>query len=83
MIYLDNAATTKMYDEVIDIEKDFEKNFFANPSALQSFGMDVENKVKEARKIISSYINANESEIYFTKGATNPNSSLEISFTSL
>ena len=27
MIYLDNAATTKMYDEVIDIEKDFEKNF--------------------------------------------------------
>lgn len=26
MIYLDNAATTRMYDEVIDIEKDFEKN---------------------------------------------------------
>ncbi|MDU5252976.1 cysteine desulfurase family protein [Anaerococcus vaginalis] len=73
MIYLDNAATTKMYDEVIDIEKDFEKNFFANPSALHSFGMDVENKVKEAREIISSYINANESEIYFTKGATESN----------
>ncbi len=28
MIYLDNAATTRMYDEVIDIEKDFEKKIF-------------------------------------------------------
>ena len=58
MIYLDNAATTKMYDEVIDIEKDFEKNFFANPSALHSFGMDVENKVKEAREILRIGMNS-------------------------
>ena len=34
------------------IKKDFEKKYFANPSALHSFGMDVENKVKEAREII-------------------------------
>lgn len=73
MIYLDNAATTKMYDEVIDIEKDFEKKYFANPSALHSFGMEVENKVREARKIIGKYINAGEDEIYFTKGATESN----------
>ena len=73
MIYLDNAATTRMYDEVIDIEKDFEKKYFANPSALHSFGMDVENKVKEARDIIASNINCNSNEIYFTKGATESN----------
>lgn len=80
MIYLDNAATTRMYDEVIDIEKDFEKNFFANPSALHSFGMNVENKVRDARKIIASYINANENEIYFTKGATESNNIIINSF---
>ena len=80
MIYLDNAATTRMYDEVIDIEKDFEKKFFANPSALHSFGMNVENKVRYARKIIASYINANENEIYFTKGATESNNIIINSF---
>ena len=80
MIYLDNAATTRMYDEVIDIEKDFEKKYFANPSALHSFGMDVENKVKEARKIIATYINSKENEIYFTKGATESNNIIINSF---
>lgn len=80
MIYLDNAATTRMYDEVIDIEKEFEKKYFANPSALHSFGMDVENKIKEAREIIASYINSNVNEIYFTKGATESNNIIINSF---
>ena len=36
MIYLDNAATKKMYDEVIDIEKDFEKNIVIKYKICQS-----------------------------------------------
>lgn len=82
MIYLDNAATTRMYDEVIDAEKDFEKNYFANPSALHSFGMEVEEKVKESRKCIANYIGSDENEIYFTKGATESNNIIINSFKS-
>ena len=45
MIYLDNAATTKMYDEAIYAYVDVCKNHFANPSALHSYGMDAENLI--------------------------------------
>lgn len=82
MIYLDNAATTRMYDEVIDIEKDIEKNFFANPSALHSFGMEAENLIKESRKIIADELSCAENEIYFTKGATESNNIIINSFAS-
>ncbi|MDY3005463.1 cysteine desulfurase [Anaerococcus sp. AGMB00486] len=82
MIYLDNAATTRMYDEVIDIEKEFERNYFANPSALHSFGMEVEEKVKESRKFIADYIGSDENEIFFTKGATESNNIIINSFKS-
>lgn len=82
MIYLDNAATTRMYDEVIDAEKEVEKNFFANPSALHSFGMEAENLIKNSKKIISKELGCKESEIYFTKGATESNNIIINSFAS-
>lgn len=82
MIYLDNAATTRMYDEVIDYEKEFEKKYFANPAALHSFGSKVEEKVDDARSKLAKYIGASESEIYFTKGATESNNIVIKSFES-
>lgn len=82
MIYLDNAATTRMYDEVIDYEKEFEKKYFANPAALHSFGSKVEEKVDNARSKLAKYIGASESEIYFTKGATESNNIVIKSFES-
>jgi cysteine desulfurase len=82
MIYLDNAATTRMYDEVIDAEKEVEKNFFANPTALHSFGMQAENLIKESKDIIAREINSSASEIFFTKGATESNNIIISSFNS-
>lgn len=82
MIYLDNAATTRMYDEVIDVEKEVEKNFFANPSALHSFGMEAENLIKKSRKTIAKELGCDESEVYFTKGATESNNIIISSFSS-
>lgn len=73
MIYLDNAATTRMYDEVIELEKEVEKNYFANPSALHSFGMKAENLIKDTKKIIAKELSCKENEIHFTKGATESN----------
>lgn len=82
MIYLDNAATTKMYEEVIEAEKYVELNYFANASALHSFGMDAENLINKTRKIIAKEINANDNEIFFTKGATESNNIVISSFAS-
>lgn len=73
MIYLDNAATTKMYDEALDAYVDVCKNHFANPSALHSFGMEAENLIKDTKKYIGQLISASESEIFFTKSATESN----------
>lgn len=73
MIYLDNAATTKMYDEALEAYVDICKNHYANPSALHSYGMEAENLIKETKKYIGKLISAGESEIFFTKSATESN----------
>ncbi|WP_311481339.1 cysteine desulfurase family protein [uncultured Anaerococcus sp.] len=73
MIYLDNAATTKMYDEALEAYVDVCKNHYANPSALHSYGMQAENLIKNTKKYIGKLISASESEIFFTKSATESN----------
>ncbi|WP_138158821.1 cysteine desulfurase family protein [Peptoniphilus catoniae] len=73
MIYLDNCATTKPRDEVVDIMIQSMREDFANPSSLHSFGQSVENKIEEARENVANLINADPSEIYFTSGGTESN----------
>ena len=80
MIYLDNAATTKMYREVIEKEMDVLENYYANSSAIHSFGMESENLIKKAKNIFAREINCKESEIHFTKGATESNNIVVNSF---
>ena len=69
-IYLDNAATTKVKDEVLDAMLPFFKEDFANPSAIYSFANKAEAAVIESRKTIADVIGANENEIYFTSGGS-------------
>ncbi|MDO5047384.1 MAG: cysteine desulfurase family protein [Anaerococcus sp.] len=73
MIYLDNAATTKMSKKAIEAEVEVLENFYANASAIHSYGMESENLIKKARSYIGKVINAKASDIYFTKGATESN----------
>lgn len=83
MIYLDNAATTKMYKEAIEAEIEVAENFYANSSSIHSFGMESENLIKETKNIFAKVINAKENEIYFTKGASESNNIVISSFASL
>ena len=69
-IYLDNAATTKVKDEVLDAMLPFFKEDYANPSAIYSFANKAEAAVIESRKTIADVIGANENEIYFTSGGS-------------
>jgi len=72
-IYLDNAATTPLYPEVIDLLNDLNKNLYGNPSSLHSIGRKSKKELKKARQYIASTINAKEEEIVFTASATEAN----------
>ena len=53
MIYFDNSATTKVYDEVLEEIVDAMKNNFANSSSLHRLGYETEQRVIKAKKYIT------------------------------
>ncbi|MEM9000513.1 MAG: cysteine desulfurase family protein [Bacteroidota bacterium] len=69
-VYLDNAATTKVREEVITCMQEALVNFYGNPSSTHSFGRSAKTAVEKARKTIAKYLNASASEIIFTSGGT-------------
>ncbi|MCL2610130.1 MAG: cysteine desulfurase [Defluviitaleaceae bacterium] len=73
MIYLDNAATTKPSQEVIEVFLESMSNDFMNPSSLHDAGLSTLNKIEDARKTIASLLNVNAAEIFFTSGGTEAN----------
>lgn len=73
MIYLDNAATTVVRDEVIDIMVKYLKESFGNPSSLYDFGYSVSRDINSCREVIAKYINAKSEEIFFNSCATEGN----------
>ena len=69
-IYLDNAATTQLRDEVVRSMQECLTGSYGNPSSAHSFGRSVKTRIENARKTIAGYINAAPSEIIFTSGGT-------------
>jgi len=69
-VYFDNAATTPIRSEVIDVVFEIMKNNFGNPSSSHSFGRSSKVLVEKSRKAIASYLNVSASEIIFTSGGT-------------
>lgn len=66
MIYLDNAATTRMYDECAEIIDKYNRQLYFNPSARYRAALKAEEAVKKAREIIAAKLGADAGEIYFT-----------------
>ncbi|MBT2163608.1 cysteine desulfurase family protein [Zobellia barbeyronii] len=69
-VYLDNAATTQVRENVIVKMQDALANFYGNPSSTHSFGRSAKTGVESARKTIAKYMNAHPAEIIFTSGGT-------------
>lgn len=72
-IYLDNAATTRPFDEVCEYINEINKNFYGNPSSLHKKGIEAEILIKKAREKIAGSLNADTREIIFTSGGTEAN----------
>lgn len=70
MIYLDNAATTKIYPAANKILFDTNEDFYFNASALYGKAAEAERRLAAARKTLSSLLHADDGEIYFTSGGT-------------
>ncbi len=70
MIYLDNAATTKVSEEVFEVMKPYFCEQYANPSAIYSFAGKSMKAVNEAREQAAKLIGAASNEIYFTAGGS-------------
>ncbi|HUU49214.1 MAG TPA: cysteine desulfurase family protein [Nitrosopumilaceae archaeon] len=73
MIYLDNAASTKIHELVLEEMLPYLKEQYGNPSSIHRYGRDAGKAVKKARKQIANLINADPSEILFTSGGTESN----------
>ena len=70
VIYMDNAATTKVSKEVLDAMLPFFTVEFGNPSSSYSFSGNIAKKVSEAREVIANALGAKKDEIYFTGGGS-------------
>ncbi|MED5302251.1 MAG: cysteine desulfurase family protein [Bacteroidota bacterium] len=69
-VYLDNAATTPIANEVIEEIQPYLNNYFGNPSSTHAFGRKTKNAIEINRKKIADLIQAKNNEIIFTSGGT-------------
>lgn len=72
-IYLDYAATTPIDPKVSKTMREFELEFFGNPSSTHREGQRSRAKIDFARATVAKFINAKPQEIIFTSGATEAN----------
>ena len=70
MIYLDNAATTQVYPEVLEAMMPYFTEYYGNPSSIYTFAGEAGKAVAKARETLADLIHANAEEIYFTGGGS-------------
>jgi cysteine desulfurase len=73
LIYLDNAASTKIHEDVLESMIPYLKEQYGNPSSIHRYGRQAHKAIEKARTQIANLINADSSEILFTSGGTESN----------
>lgn len=69
-IYLDNAATTKVAEEVVQEMLPYFTKYYGNPSSIYTFAGEAGKAVENSREVIATAIGAKKEEIYFTAGGS-------------
>ena len=73
MIYLDNAATTPVRPEVVEVIHHAMVEFYGNPSSIYQLGKTVKHELMLAKQAIAQALEVSWKDIYFTSGATEAN----------
>jgi cysteine desulfurase len=69
-IYLDNASTTRVRDEVVREMLPYFTEEYGNPSSIYSLGQRASDAVRAARETIASSLNCSSKELFFTCGGS-------------
>ena len=69
-VYLDNASTTRVSDEVFEAMKPYFTSEFGNPSSLHNKGIKIRKAINTSRKKIASILGCKHTELYFTSCGT-------------
>ncbi|MES2431069.1 MAG: cysteine desulfurase family protein [Bacteroidota bacterium] len=69
-IYFDNAATTPLAPEVLEVMMPYLTEKFGNPSSIYSYGRESRMAIENARKSVAKILHARPAEIFFTSGGT-------------
>jgi cysteine desulfurase len=72
-IYFDNAATTKVDEEVLKAMLPYFTEKYGNASSVHFKGQEAKRALEDSRKTIAKSIGAKSQEIYFTSGGTESN----------
>ncbi len=72
-IYLDNAATTRVFPEVREIMDELMEIEYGNPSSMHHKGFKAEQYLNEAKSILARSLGVEQKEIFFTSGGTEAN----------
>ena len=70
MIYMDNAATTKMSETAYSVMTEAARNAWGNPSSMHAAGRVAAKYLREARQTCADLLGADRDEIYFTAGGS-------------
>ena len=70
MIYLDNAATTKIYDEALRVLTEANEKRWFNASALYKEASEESKTIRRARETLLGALKAGDGELYFLSGGT-------------
>lgn len=78
-VYLDNAATTPLDPQVLEVMLPLMTDHFGNPSSIHSHGRTVKSTIEKARKSVAQLLNTSPAEIFFTSGGTEADNTALIS----
>jgi len=69
-IYLDNSATTRVDEPVLEAMVRFMREVYGNASSIHTFGQEARAAVEDARRAVADLVGADSREIVFTSGGT-------------
>lgn len=69
-VYLDNSATTRVFQDVAELMKKIMCEDYGNPSSLHRKGVQAESYLRYAKETLAGILKVNEKELFFTSGGT-------------